>query len=73
MFGRSTVLAFSEFVYKYGDIIPKVHGCFHKSYFESFIYLCDLTALGHLMMHSHCKKQSKETVGHGDRFNNVKI
>jgi hypothetical protein len=35
---------FSKFVCKYWDIYSKVHGCFHKSYLESFIYLCDSTA-----------------------------
>jgi hypothetical protein len=41
----------------------------------SFIFVIRLR-LGHLMMHSHCKKksiESIETADHGDRFNNVKM
>ena len=52
-------MAFSQFVFKYWDTIPTIHGCFHKSYFEPFICLCESTALGHLVRRSLCKKQSK--------------
>jgi hypothetical protein len=38
----------------------------------SFIFVIRLR-LGHLMMRSHCKKQSQETANYGDRFNEVKM